>query len=264
MNLDLPAIFLGFVVSVLVTMTGVGAGCLMAPALSFGLGLPASIVVGTDLLYAAIARTSAFFFHAWNGRVKWRITGVMLLGSIPATLLSLGVLRGLRNQPGELNRLSSQAIAVALGASGVAILATEWLKSRAKVHRGEPPSKELAPAGYQVAVLVATGALVGLSVSLSSVGAGSIVMAVLLIAFPAIETRSLVGTDLAYASVLAIVAGTGHLIIGSVNLALAANLILGMLPGVYLGGRLVSLIPESPLRKAIAVMLMGVSLRSFV
>lgn len=253
--LELHFILLGFAVAALVAMTGVGGGSLMAPILVLGMGVPTPIAVGTDLLYAAATKVGALWFYWRQGRVRWRIAGRMMAGSIPAAVLAIGAIWLVRSDIRRLSTVISVALSTALALSACAIFARDRLYTTADGAQQRPRF------GNPAVMVLLAGAAVGVLVSLSSVGAGAIGVAALLLIYPAVEVREIIGTDLAHGVALAGVAAAGHTMMGNVDYAMLANLLIGMVPGVYLGGRLAGRLPEAMVRKTISVLLLGTAFK---
>jgi len=246
------------VVAVLVAMTGVGGGSLMAPILILGLHVPPAVAVGTDLFYTAVTRAGALWVYARQGQVRWPLAGQMLAGSLPAAVITLGVLWLARADASHLDSLTNIGLSIALASSATAILFRE--KIRLMIMRDDKPVnsalRDFAP--------VLAGVLIGVLVSLSSVGAGAIGVTVLLILFPWVPARHLVGTDLAHGVVLALVTGLGHMFVAKVDFPLLGQLLLGTLPGIYVGTRLTGFVSEMMLRRTIALVLLGVAVKLVV
>lgn len=257
--MHLSFILLGFIVAALVALTGVGGGSVMVPVLILGMRVPPGVAVGTDLLYTTVTRAGALWTYARQGQVQWRLAGRMLAGSLPAAGVALGALCLLGRGPGDFDTAANVALSIALTASAGAILFREQLGSL--LARDKPASFEGSMRRF---LPVAAGMVIGALVSLSSVGAGALGVTVLLLLFPSIKARNLVGTDLAHGVVLALVTGLGHMLIARVDFALLGQLLLGTLPGIYVGTRMAGLLPEAALRRAIAVVLLGVAVKLVV
>ncbi len=246
---------LGFVVALLVAMTGVGGGSLMAPVLILGLHVAPAIAVGTDLFYTAVTRAGALWVYARQGQVRWSLAGRMLAGSLPAAAITLGGLWLVRSAPHHIDSVTNVALGIALASSATAILFLDRI--RGLIARDDYPVdgalRDFLPIG--------AGALIGVLVSLSSVGAGAIAVAVLLMLFPWVTARQLVGTDLAHGVVLALVTGIGHMFVAKVDFPLLGQLLLGTLPGIFVGTQMVGLVSETTLRRTIAFVLYGVAVK---
>jgi uncharacterized membrane protein YfcA len=253
--MDFSFILLGFIVAALVAMTGVGGGSIMSPVLILGMHVAPAVAVGTDLLYTAVTRAGAFWVYARQRQVEWRLAGRMLTGSLPAAFLTLGGLWLMGRSARDLDAMASVALSVALTASAGVILFRERLSALIahRIPSSDGPLRNLLP--------IAAGVVIGVLVSLSSVGAGALGVTVLLLLFPSIKTRHLVGTDLAHGVVLALATGLGHMLIAKTDFALLGQLLLGTLPGIYVGTRLAGVLPELALRRAIAIVLLGVAVK---
>lgn len=250
---------LGFVVAALVAMTGVGGGSLMAPVLILGMHVAPGVAVGTDLFYTAVTRAGALWVYARQGQVQWRLAGRMLLGSLPAAALAIGALWLLGRGPRDFDKAANLALSIALTASAGVILFRERLRSLIGQDASDSPEGPL-----RRFLPVAAGIVIGALVSLSSVGAGALGVTVLMLLFPSIKARHLVGTDLAHGVILALATGVGHMLIARVDFALLGQLLLGTLPGIYVGTRMAGRLPEAALRRAIAFVLLGVAVKLVV
>ncbi len=238
----------GFVVGVIVGLTGVGGGSLMTPLLVLLFGVNPATAVGTDLLYAAITKSGGTFVHARKGHVNWRITGLLASGSLPAAGITLFAVH--TYAPGGLGG-ASHAITVALGfallLTAVALVFRHQLRQFAQSH---DPKTQRHPS-----FTIVTGAILGILVSISSVGAGALGVTALFFLYPKFSAIRIVGSDLAHAVPLTLVAGLGHWWLGSVDWQLLGALLLGSLPGIYIGSHLSSRVPDHYLRPALAGML---------
>jgi len=247
----------GFLVGLLVGLTGVGGGALMTPILIFGFAVPPVTAVGTDLLFAAITKGAGVFGHNKAGSVEWRVVKLMAFGSVPSAVITIWFLQHLNADPEALEWLVTHALGVALVLTSIMIFA------KGQLHRWG--SRTLSGNGFstgRVALMtILFGLLVGALVALTSVGAGAVGVAVLFFLYPAFSTLKVVGTDLAHAVLLTAVAGIGHLQFGSVDFGLLGNLLLGSLPGIWLGVRFSVRVPEEFLRNLLAVLLMLIGLR---
>jgi uncharacterized membrane protein YfcA len=210
--------------------------------------------VGTDLLYAAITKSGGTAVHARNGHVSWRITGLLAAGSIPAAILTLIFVRIFA--PGGLGG-ATRVITVTLG---VALLLTAAsLLLRRSLQRWAMSHEDAVPHSPWLTVI--TGIVLGVLVSISSVGAGALGVTALFFLYPRLPAIRIVASDLAHAVPLTLVAGLGHWWLGSIDWGLLVSLLLGSLPGIYLGSRLAARISERVLRPALAGMLILVGAR---
>jgi uncharacterized membrane protein YfcA len=239
----------GFVVGALVGLTGVGGGSLMTPLLVLAFGVHPATAVGTDLLYAAATKTVGTAVHGANGTVDWGIVGRLGAGSIPATLLTLFVLSHLETKAGAANQVITFVLGVALLGTAIAILFRPLILKFFKDRAGRPNPLRTT------VLTVLLGAALGVLVSISSVGAGAIGVTVLLILYPGMPIGRLVGSDIAHAVPLTLIAGLGHWLIGSVNFPMLASLLCGSVPGIILGSLITSRVSDRVLRPIIAVIL---------
>ena len=239
----------GVFVGLLVGLTGVGGGSLMTPLLVLAFGFHPATAVGTDLLYASGTKAVGTFVHGWRGTVDWRVVGRLAIGSLPATAATLLVLGRLGEQTAAVNH----TITVVLGATLV-LTAIATLMRRRLLAWLAPRLEEVEPAP-RTGLTVLLGAVLGVLVSLTSVGAGALGMTALLVLYPHHPMKRLVGSDIAHAVPLTLVAGIGHWALGSVDMALLGSLLIGSVPGIVAGSLLASRIPEGALRPILAVTL---------
>jgi uncharacterized membrane protein YfcA len=242
----------GFIVGAIVGLTGVGGGSLMTPLLVLMFGIHPAKAVGTDLLYAAITKSGGTWVHARKGTVNWKITGLLAAGSMPATALTLLTIHlyvpgGLGNS----SKLISFALGIALLLTAVSLIFRSKLMAWAQSRNKEPRSQKATDI-----LTVITGAILGVLVSLSSVGAGALGVSALLFLYPKLPTVKIVGSDIAHAVPLTLVAGIGHWFMGSVDFELLGSLLVGSLPGIYIGSHLAVRIPEKVLRPSLAAILL--------
>lgn len=234
----------GLLVGSIVGMTGVGGGSLMTPLLVIVFGIPPAIAVGTDLFYAAITKAGGAWVHGTSGHVDWKIARLLASGSIPSAILSIFVLKNLSVDRHAMAAFISTALGIALIFTSVAIV------SRGKIGKlGRIAEDRIAIA------TVVLGVVLGFLVTFSSVGAGALGTVALFYLYPRLSATNVVGTDIAHAVPLTAVAGLGHAALGTVDFHLLGSLLLGSLPGIYIGSHIGSKIPEKMLRGALASML---------
>ncbi len=257
----------GFAVGLLVGITGVGGGSLMTPLLVFLFGFNPAVAVGTDLLFAAITKTGGVWVHhGKHGSVDWRIVRWMALGSIPFALITLFVLKHFMAIGKETTGVITFTLGIALILTAVALFVRSFLLNRAS--KLKPIDDQHSNASntarfkhFQIPATVLIGAILGVLVTLSSVGAGALGTVALLFLYPKMTTLKIVGTDLAHAIPLTAVAGIGHLSLGNVDLILLGSLLIGSLPGIWLGSHLSAKIPERFLRPVLASILLLIGLK---
>ena len=236
----------GLLVGLLVGFTGVGGGSLMTPLLVLLFGFHPATAVGTDLLYAGLTKIGGSIVHSWNGAIDWKITRRLATGSAPAALLTLLALSWIGHETARAGAVISNVLGFALLLTAVTLIFRKWLIS--KVGKSFDATND-----RQVARLtVILGAVIGVLVSLSSVGAGAIGVTALIMLYPRMPTVRIVGSDIAQAVPLTLIAGAGHWWIGSVDGGLLISLLIGSLPGIAIGSHFASRVPDRVLRPALA------------
>ncbi|WP_395142180.1 sulfite exporter TauE/SafE family protein [Schlegelella aquatica] len=252
--MDWIAVISGFGVGAIVGMTGVGGGSLMTPLLISVFKLNPAVAIGTDLWFAALTKISGSVAHHRHGNVDYRIAGLLLAGSIPATLAMIGLMHATGITKGWASALTlSLGIALLLTAVTVAYKQA-WHRVALKLQRWLPEHRKPA-------LTVAAGAILGVLVSLSSIGAGAIGATLILFLYPRLEARRLVGTDIAHAVPLTLVAGIGHASLGHVDWPLLAALLMGSVPGIWIGAQLTRRMPDRLVRGLLCVSLVTAGLK---
>jgi uncharacterized membrane protein YfcA len=248
-HIDLLYSASGLGVGFLVGLTGVGGGSLMTPLLVLLFGVHPATAVGTDLLYAAATKATGTLVHGLKGSVDWRVTGRLAAGSVPAALVTLWLLHRYGMDSPGAGKLIQTVLGVALLITSVALVFRPQLAALAA-------RRPVAPAPARTALMTAvTGAVLGVLVSLTSVGAGAIGVTVLLLLYPALPAARIVGSDIAHAVPLTLIAGAGHWLLGSVDWSMLLSLLIGSLPGIALGSHLSSRAPDALLRNILAATL---------
>jgi uncharacterized protein len=239
--MDWIAILAGFAVGAIVGMTGVGGGSLMTPLLIGVFKLNPAVAIGTDLWFAALTKTGGAVAHARHGHVDWRITRLLLWGSLPAALGTIALMHATGITRGWASALTF-SLGIALLLTAVVVFYRQaWLTVGLKLERWLPER-------HKPALTIASGALLGVLVTLSSIGAGALGATLILLLYPRLAAHRLVGTDIAHAVPLTLVAGVGHATLGHVNWGLLAALLIGSLPGIWLGAQLTRRMPEGIVR----------------
>jgi uncharacterized membrane protein YfcA len=245
----------GFAVGLLVGMTGVGGGALMTPILIMLFGIHPATAVGTDLLYAAATKTGGSLVHGFARSIDWRVVGRLATGSVPATILTLAVLSHF-NLSGEAARnLITFVLSVALFLTAFVLV---FGHSIVAVYRARVAQDD---ARTTVANTIIVGAVLGCLVSISSVGAGAMGVIALVLLYPQLPVAKIVGSDIAHAVPLTLIAGVGHWMMGSVDWAIIGSLLAGSLPGIFVGSYFAIRIPERALRLVLASVLFVVATR---
>ena len=257
--MDIAFVIAGFVVGFVVGMTGVGGGSLMTPILVLLFGVKPSLAVGTDLLYAAITKGGGIWVHDRNGTVDWPTVRRLLYGSLPLAIVTLLVLHELNARSIDYQSTITVALGFALILTSFAIVFKKQVIRLAEHQR----FASLRPyyQQQQLSLTVACGAILGVLVTLSSVGAGALGTVMLFFLYPRWEAKRIVGTDLAHAVPLTAIGGLGHAHLGSVDYHMLGSLLVGSLPGIYIGSHLGVRLPDQYVRPALAVMLMLIGLK---
>jgi uncharacterized membrane protein YfcA len=245
----------GFFVGLVVGLTGVGGGSLMTPILVLLFGVHPATAVGTDLLYAAATKSVGTAVHGFNRTVIWRVTGLLALGSAPTAVAMIYLLSLYGPFGAGASTLITLVLGYALLLTAVAMLLRRRIQAYAatRVGRIDPTTR--------VVLTVLTGVVLGVFVSLSSVGAGALGVTALILLYPEIPTSQIVGSDIAHAVPLTLVAGLGHWLIGSVNFATLGVLLIGSIPGIVAGSFLAPRLPDHWLRTLLALVLVVVGAR---
>ncbi|MEO8674460.1 MAG: sulfite exporter TauE/SafE family protein [Casimicrobiaceae bacterium] len=247
--MDLLYAVSGFAVGAIVGLTGVGGGSLMTPLLVLLLGVAPATAVGTDLLYAAITKAGGVAVHTRRRHVRWDIVGRLAGGGVPGALLTIGVLTFAQFDHAALSRIVTQSLGVALILTALAILFKQRIQDWGRLAAGAWRERWLGP------LTIMVGFVLGVLVTLSSVGAGALGVAALFFLYPRLSTVEIVGSDIAHAVPLTLVAGLGHARLGTVDWALLGSLLVGSLPGIWLGSLLSARVPERVLRSGLASLL---------
>nr|WP_234891099.1 sulfite exporter TauE/SafE family protein [Agrobacterium vitis] len=246
----------GFVVGCLVGITGVGGASLMTPLMVLLFGVHPATAVGTDLLYAAVTKMAGAAVHHRHGHIRWRLVGLLALGSVPATGLTLWLMSGVDRKSAHSVDLLTTSLGIMLMMTAMILLFRDllvryemnWLKS----HRSPSPR----------AIAIGTfvlGLVLGAVVTLTSVGAGAIGVTVLLFLYPRSTINDIVGSDIAHAIPLTLIGGIGYWVIGDVNWVLLGSLLIGSIPGIVLGSYAAPRLPEKAVRIILALILVIVA-----
>jgi hypothetical protein len=237
----------GFLVGALVGVTGVGGGSLMTPILVLLFGVHPATAVGTDLLYASITKASGSVVHNLNKTVDWGIVLRLASGSLPASGLTLWLLH--RYGAPTNGALISTILGFALILTAVAVAFRPWVLRQAG-RLGEMGARR------QTVLTILTGLILGVLVTISSVGAGALGVTALILLYPKLPTVRIVGSDIVHAVPLTLLAGMGHLVVGEVNGAVVASLLVGSIPGIIIGSHFSARVPDKVLRPIMAATLL--------
>lgn len=239
----------GLLVGILVGMTGVGGGSLMTPLLVLVFGFHPTTAVGTDLLFAAATKTVGTTIHSAGKTVDWIIVRRLAAGSVPATIFCLLLIAHFGVASKTVTSMISLTLGVALILSAVSLLFKDLIVKA--INRKFPNAGANAPAWVTVLV----GIVLGVLVSLSSVGAGALGTVALLILYPRLPIVRIVGSDIAHAVPLTLLAGLGHWYLGTINFTLLGSLLLGSIPGIILGSYTARFAPDHVLKICLGLIL---------
>jgi uncharacterized membrane protein YfcA len=245
----------GFAVGFLVGMTGVGGGSLMTPLLILLFHVHPTTAVGTDLLYASITKTGGSLVHGINKTINWRIVGRLALGSLPASLLTLLVFHFLTIDPAAMNALITKVLGMALLATALALIFRKKLLASYSKRVGVLSERQTS------FFTTLTGAVLGVLVTISSVGAGALGVTALILLYPELPVVTIAGSDIAHAVPLTLIAGLGHLMSGRIDVGMLESLLLGSLPGIILSSLFAPRLPDLALRLILAATLAITGLR---
>jgi len=242
----------GFVVGALVGVTGVGGGSLMTPILILLFGIHPATAVGTDLLYASATKTVGTAVHGLSHTVDWRVVGRLATGSIPMTAITLYGLSFFGTESAVAGTLITAVLSISLFATALVLI----FRKRIVKHY----AKQLASISTRQIrnLTIAMGMAVGVLVSISSVGAGAIGVTALILLYPKLPMARIVGSDIAHAVPLTLLAGFGHWLLGLTDLSLLSSLLLGSIPGIILGSYAAPRMPDAALRYILAATLLVV------
>ncbi|WP_036182262.1 sulfite exporter TauE/SafE family protein [Marinobacterium lacunae] len=256
--MEFAYIVAGLVVGVVVGLTGIGGGALMTPILIVVFGIPPFVAVSTDLLYAAITKCGGIWSYARKQLVQWRIVGFLLMGSVPGSLITLGYLEGLDGLE-QIEYLMNLTLGFSLVLTSIAVFLRSRIRDFAASMQDHGFTSGLRK--WRPAITVTTGFALGGMVTLSSVGAGALGTALLIVLYPRMTMPAIVGTDLVHAVVLTSVAGAGHYQMGGVDLELLAYLLVGSLPGVFVGSHIGARLSPRLMQPIMGSLLMAIGLR---
>lgn len=262
--MDLLLTLAGFFIGIVVGLTGMGGGALMTPVLVLFFGIPPLAAVSNDLVVSAVMKPVGAFVHLRRGSVYLPIVGWLCVGSVPCAFLGVLISRAL-GQSGDVQAVTKFALGIALLIATAGLVYRSYLRmvTQAKRRAGEVPPEPEGPVAIRPRPLptVIVGALGGVIVGMTSVGSGSLIIIAMLSLYPAMKASGLVGTDLVQAVPLVVSAALGHILFGDFQFDLTAALLLGCLPGVYLGARLSAHAPDGIIRRALTLVLLASALK---
>jgi hypothetical protein len=240
-------IFVGFVVGVLIGMTGVGGGVLLLPVLIFGLRVPPLVAVGSDALFNFFTKVPASLMHLKKGTVRRKVVIALAVGSVPGSITGVKLLMYIRHVYGDgVNGFIKTAVGLLLIVIPTLMLFQRRIEERVE---NRPPTLK----GFAGMVLI--GLVAGFLVGMTSVGSGSIIMMLLLL-FYSFPPKMNVGTDILHAVILTGVTGFLHFRLGNVDSGLVLSLLIGSIPGGLLGSHLATRMPMIWLRRILCTLLL--------
>ena len=246
---SIAGLFVGFIVG----LTGIGGGALMTPILILGFGIPPVMAVSTDLLYASITKCGGMVSYARKKLVDWRVVLLLLAGSVPGSLLALRFMSGL-GEHASMEHLINLTLGFSLVLTSIAVF------FRSRITALTANRKRISGTPLAIITMLA-GLFLGVMVTLSSVGAGALGTALLIVFYPRMSMASIVGTDLVHAVVLTGVAAAGHYQMDNINLELLKFLLLGGIPGVLAGSYLGTRLSSSMMQPVMGILLLLIGLR---
>ena len=254
--MTLSYIVSGFAVGLLVGMTGVGGGSLMTPLLTLLFGVSPSVAVGTDLAFASITKSAGTLTHRLRGTIRWDIVKRLCIGALPAAVVSTLALKSFGTLSPEIGQIIRYSIAGSVLLTVVALIFKGRMLNWINAH----PEKQLQGNKLAAATII-SGAVLGVLVTVSSIGAGAIGATLLVMLYPSMSSAEVAGTDIAYAVPLTAIAALGHWWLGSIHWELLISLLIGSLPGITLGSWVARSVPEKFLRVLLAMTLTTVAVK---
>ncbi|NRQ37008.1 sulfite exporter TauE/SafE family protein [Nonomuraea sp. NN258] len=256
MTVDLPLLIGSFLVAVIVGLTGMGGGALMTPMMLLFFNVPPLAAVSSDLVASAVMKPIGGYMHLRRGTVNLNLVAWLCAGSVPAAFCGVFLARAFGEQAAAQQAVKyALGIALLLAVAGLVAKACLALRDRSR------PDVDVAAITIRPGPTLLVGVLGGATVGVSSVGAGSLIIVALLALYPALKANQLVGTDLVQAVPLVTAAALGHLLFGDFQPHLTTSLLLGSIPGVYLGARISSRAPGAAVRAVLAVVLLASALK---
>ncbi|USE33799.1 sulfite exporter TauE/SafE family protein [Endozoicomonas sp. SCSIO W0465] len=237
-----------------VGLTGIGGGSLMTPLLLM-FGFPSHIAIGTDLMYAAITKSTGVIVHHRQRSIDWTLVKILCAGSLPATALTIVLLKVFFDRSADYSPILTLCLGIMLTLTALSLFMGPFLKRRQR------SGVSMIPQAYQTPLTFMTGIFLGVLVTLSSVGAGALGTAAIVLLYPLLKPVKVVGSDLAHAVPLTLLAGFGHIWLGNVDFILLGSLLMGSIPAIYVGTRVGMKLPDTFMRIILAIILLGLGLK---
>ncbi|MEV7007125.1 sulfite exporter TauE/SafE family protein [Streptosporangium sp. NPDC051022] len=260
MAIDIPLVAGSFFVAIVVGLTGMGGGALMTPMMMLFFNVPPLAAVSSDLVASAVMKPVGGFVHMRRGTVNMRLVGWLCAGSVPAAFCGVFVARAFGDGE-QVQQTIKYALGVALLLAVAGLVAKAWLARKDATAPQGGVSTGVDDIVVRPIPTLLVGMIGGLVVGISSVGSGSLIIVALLALYPALKANQLVGTDLVQAVPLVASAALGHVLFGDFQLAITTSLLIGSIPGVYLGARISAWAPGGVIRTLLAVVLLASALK---
>ena len=244
---------IGLLVGIVIGMTGVGGTTITTPLLLM-IGVQPIIAVGTNLVFSFISKSTALALYWRKQNINWTIVSLLCLGSVPLSLVMTFFL-------GQLDEaITNDLIEITVGSMVASTAIFLFLRSLIRKKNHQEPNKltKIEFTRFRTIMTIAFGALIGVIVTLTSIGAGVITLIALLWLYPRLNITTIIGTDLVHALIVTLIAGTGHLLLDHMDVTILGWLLLGSLPGVGIGYLLASRVSERMIRRFIALLLFGI------
>lgn len=254
-----------FGIGIIVGLTGMGGGALMTPVLVLFFNIPPLTAVSSDLVAAAVMKPVGSFVHLRRGTVNLQLVKWLCIGSIPSAFAGVFIIKWLSHESDQVEEITKIALGVALLLAAAGLIARNYIRlvQRANVRDGRipPEPKERPDVTVRILPTVLLGIAGGVIVGMTSVGSGSLIIIALMAIYPMLRASELVGTDLVQAVPLVASAAIAHMLYGDFQLSLTTSLLIGSVPGVYLGAHLSSRAPGGLVRRALAFVLLASALK---
>lgn len=268
----LEFIFAGVVVGFCVGITGVGGGSLMTPILISLFKIEPHVAIGTDLLYAAISKFCGSLVHAKKMNIVWPIVIWLALGSIPASFATHWVLDNYLSQSTHYKTVLTMVLGFMLTLTGISIIFRAQIEKFFNRFRQQDVQDDLSTDLEKVdlkstkkrIMILVMGVILGVFVTLSSVGAGAFGIMALVLMFPNLPMIRIIGSDVVHAVLLTFVAGMGHMTAGNVDFALLGWLLCGSIPAIVVGTLVSSRLPEKIIRKILGITLFALGVNFII
>ncbi len=262
--MDFTLLFVAVGIGIVVGLTGMGGGALMTPVLVLFFGIPPLMAVSSDVVASAFMRPAGSWVHVRRGTVNWRLVRLLIYGSVPAAFVGVLAIRLIGHEQ-TIQHVVKFALGIVLIVASLGLLMRAYIRLREyaaqRDGRAAPLPQERPDVVARPLPTIVVGAVGGLMVGMTSVGAGSVVIIALMALYPTLKASQLVGTDLAQSVPLVAAAAIAHLLFGEVDWGVTLPIILGSIPGAWLGAQLSSRASGGLVRRALALILLASGLK---